>query len=282
MLNGLEERDNFSANLNYNLLLCYISFMDLNFNRKLAIGYKSGSQISRVVTEDWVEHNMFCPICGARILNHYEANKPVADFFCDECKSDFELKSKESKNANIGNKITDGAYATMIDRITSLKNPHLFVMTYYNWAVNNLLIIPNYFFVPDIIEKRQPLKETARRAGWIGCNIEIGKIPDSGKIFIIKNSQQEDKFKVIDLYQRTLTLQTKRIENRGWLLDVLKCVERIPTDNFKLDDVYVFAKELKRKHPDNNYVHDKIRQQLQYLRDKGFIKFTSRGHYQKI
>lgn len=256
--------------------------MDLRFNQSLATGYHSGSQISRVVTEDWVARNMFCPVCGAPILGHYKANKPVADFFCDDCKSDFELKSKKSETAVISHKIGDGAYATMIERITSLRNPHLFIMTYANWQVNNLLLIPNYFFVPNIIEKRPPLKETAKRAGWIGCNIEIGNIPESGKIFIVRNSRQEDKSRVVDQYQRTLSLQTSKIESRGWLMDVLRCVERIPNDDFRLDEVYVFADELQRKHPENNFVHDKIRQQLQYLRDKGFIHFTTRGNYRKI
>ena len=256
--------------------------MDLHFNQNLATGYHSGSQISRVVTEDWVARNMFCPVCGAPVLEHYEANKPVADFFCDDCKSDFELKSKESKTAVIGHKIADGAYTTMIERITSLRNPHLFVMTYANWQVNNLLIIPNYFFVPDIIEKRKPLAETARRAGWVGCNIEIGNIPESGKIFIIKNSRQEDKSHVIDQYQRTLSLQKSKIDTRGWLMDVLKCVERIPNDEFTIKDMYTFVDELQKKHPDNNTVPDKIRQQLQFLRDKGFIQFFGGGRYKKI
>ena len=223
--------------------------MDLHFNTNIAVGYKSGSQITRVLTEDWVSRNLFCPVCGAQVLVHYEANKPVADFYCEDCKSDFELKSKESKTAQIGHKIADGAYRTMIERITSLHNPHLFVMTYNNWEVNNLLLIPNYFFVPSIIEKRPPLKETARRAGWIGCNIEIGNIPDSGKIFIIRNSKQEDKAKVIDLYQRTLSLRTTKIDSRGWLLDVLRCIERIPNSDFCLNDVYAYTEELQEKHP---------------------------------
>lgn len=253
--------------------------MDLHFNQSLATGYRSSSQISRVITEDWVARNMFCPVCGAPVLGHYEANKPVADFFCDDCKSDFELKSKKT---TIGHKITDGAYTTMIERITSLRNPHLFVMTYANWQVNNLLLIPKYFFVPNIIEKRKPLADTARRAGWTGCNIKIGNIPESGKIFIIRNSQVEDKSKVVDLYQRTLSLQNSKIESRGWLMDVLKCVERIPYDDFGTKEIYAFEKELQNKHPDNNCVKDKIRQQLQYLRDKGFIQFVERGRYRKI
>ena len=99
--------------------------MNLRFDTSLAVGYHSGSQISRVVTEDWVARNMFCPVCGAPVLGHYEANKPVADFFCDDCKSDFELKSKESKTATIGHKIADGAYSTMIEPVTSSSSlPH--------------------------------------------------------------------------------------------------------------------------------------------------------------
>lgn len=151
--------------------------MDLSFNHSLASGYHSGSQISRVLTEDWMARNMFCPVCGAPMLGHYKANKLVADFFCNGCRSVFELKNKQSKTAVVSNKIADDTYTTMIEKITSFCNPHLFVMTYANWQVNNLLLIPNYFFVPDIIEKRPPLKETARLTGWIGYKIEIGNIP---------------------------------------------------------------------------------------------------------
>ncbi len=256
--------------------------MDLSFNKALVSGYKSNSQIARILTEDWVGRNLFCPICGAPILAHYVANRPVADFFCDTCKSDFELKSKESKKGIVGNKISDGAYKTMIDRITSFENPHLLVMTYANWAVNNLLLIPKYFFVPDIIEKRPPLKDTARRAGWIGCNIEIGNIPNSGKIFIIKNGIQSDRQKIIDQYQQVSLLQTSQLESRGWLMDILKIVEQIPTNEFRLNEVYRFVDELKQKHPTNNFIEEKIRQQLQLLRDKGFIQFTARGQYRKL
>lgn len=256
--------------------------MDLHFNLEVATNYKNASQMARVMTEEWVSRNVFCPVCGAPILGHYEANKPVADFFCHDCKSDFELKSQESRTARIGRKITDGAYDKMIERITSLRNPHLFVMTYHNWSVSNLLLIPKHFFVPGIIEKRQPLRATARRAGWVGCNIEIGNVPESGRIFIVRNGKQEDKAKVLDLYQRALTLRRVNIESRGWLLDVLRCVEQLQKDDFCLDEVYAFAPELQRKHPENNFVRDKIRQQLQALRDKGFIRFTSRGYYQKV
>ena len=139
--------------------------MNLHFDKGISEHYKSASQIARILTEDWLAKNMFCPICGTSLLNQYVANKPVADFYCNSCHSDFELKSYESKAGNVKHKITDGAFRTMIERITSLKNPNLFVMSYADMEVNNLILIPNFFFTPDIIEQRSPLKDTARRAG---------------------------------------------------------------------------------------------------------------------
>lgn len=257
-------------------------YMDLSFDKSLSMGYSSGSQISRILTEGWMLANMYCPACGAPILRQYGANKPVADFYCENCASDFELKSKESIKGTIGATIADGAYSTMIERITSFRNPNLFVLTYAHWAVNNLIIIPNHFFTPSIIIKRPPLKETAKRAGWVGCNIRIHDVPDSGKISIIKDGQLEDKAKVVDLYQRSLQLKTEKIESRGWLFDVLRCIDKIKSDTFTLSQVYAFADLLQTRHPDNNYVKEKIRQQLQVLRDRGFIEFTTRGKYKKL
>ena len=59
-------------------------------------------------------------------------------------------------------------------------------------------------------------------------------------------------------------------------------MDLIPSTTFKLEDVYAFENTLKIKYPNNNYIKDKIRQQLQILRDKGVIEFVSRGIYKKI
>ena len=40
-----------------------------------------------------------------------------------------------------------------------------------------------------------------------------------------------------------------------------------PTSEFTNEDVYAFASELEKLHPNNRHVRDKIRQQLQILRD---------------
>ena len=96
--------------------------MQLNLDYSLCEEYKSNTQKMRVATEKWVEQNMFCPICGRPHLHHYTANKPVADFCCEECKNDFELKSKNQDS--LGKIINDGAYDTMMTRLNDLQHPY--------------------------------------------------------------------------------------------------------------------------------------------------------------
>ncbi len=205
---------------------------------------------------------------------------PVADLQCDNCGEIYELKSKQGK---IGNKINDGAYATMLKRINSSSNPDLFIMSYSkDYQVTDLILIPKFFFVESIIEKRKPLAPTARRADWVGCNIIFGDVPTQGKMRIIENQKIYDTKKIIESYAQIKRLQTDNLESRGWLIDVLNCVNKISTSDFSLQDVYAFTEQLQEKHINNHNIEAKIRQQLQILKDKGFIEFTTRGHYKKL
>lgn len=254
--------------------------MNLTFNTNLANGYRSNSQIARRLTEDWVLNNSYCPNCGEIPLMEFENNRPVADFYCKKCSEEFELKSKSGK---LSSTITDGAYSTMIERINSHNNPNFFFLTYTKqWTVNDFLIIPKQFFTPEIIIKRPPLAENARRAGWVGCNIDISKVAETGKVFLIKSTKVIDAKIVTESFNRTLFLREKSNETKGWILDIMNCIDSIKKDSFSLEDVYKFENVLKEKHPNNNFVKDKVRQQLQVLRDKGIIEFTSRGNYKKI
>ena len=64
-------------------------------------------------------------------------------------------------------------------------------------------------------------------------------------------------------------------------MDVLNCVNAISSAEFTLNEMYSFENELKIKHPQNNNIKPKIRQQLQFLRDMGFIEFLGNGIYRK-
>lgn len=258
------------------------TFMGINFNlnQDLAVGYRSNSQKIRVMSESWVAYNIFCPICGNAHISNLPNNMPVSDFKCDVCGAIYELKSKKGR---IGNKIVAGAYATMMERITSENSPDLFLMEYSDdLQVLNLVLVPRYFFVPAIIEKRKPLSETAHRAGWTGCNILYSEIPEQGKITIIKDQILADQQLVMEKYAKAKELKTGSLESRGWLLDVLSCVNAIPTTDFSLQEMYQYKDILQAKHKDNHNIEAKIRQKLQILRKKGFIQFLGRGQYRKI
>jgi len=71
--------------------------------------------------------NIFCPSCGNIKLNEFKNNAPVADFYCNNCSSEFGLKSKKDF---LSKKIVDGAYNTMIERINSENNPNFFFLNY--------------------------------------------------------------------------------------------------------------------------------------------------------
>jgi len=253
--------------------------MKLTFDAALADPYKSQSQKIRVLTEKWVADSIFCPNCGHVDLGRYARNKPVGDFFCGNCREDYELKSKKD---SMGRKVVDGAYRTMIERLTSSSNPNFFLLNYDlpSFEVTNFFVIPKHFFVPEIIEKRKPLSPSARRAGFTGCNIVLTGIPQSGRIFFVRDKRVQQKENVLAAWKRTLFLrEEKEISAKGWLLDVMRCIDKLGKKEFALDDVYVFENELSQLHPDNKHVKDKIRQQLQVLRDKGYLEFRSKGHY---
>lgn len=253
--------------------------MNLCFPISLGQSYTSNRQKIRVLSEQWVADTLFCPCCGHDSVSHMPNNAPVADFYCPHCHAIFELKSTAKK---FGKKIVDGAYHTMMDRITSNKNPSLLLLTYEDYVVTNLELIPSYFFTPDLIEKRKPLPETAVRSGWTGCSILYSHIPRQGKISIIKNCIVQNKQEVLNNYAHSRLLQLDTVDKRSWLFDVLECINSIDKEYFSLHDVYAFIDRLTYKHPQNNHIQAKIRQQLQVLRDKGMITFTNRGQYKKL
>lgn len=254
--------------------------MNLYFDRTLAEKYTSRSQMARVLTGTWAKANMYCPRCGYPQLTRFQNNCKVADFFCNECKNEYELKSR---NGDIGHKIMDGAYDTFVQRITSANNPDFFVMSYdlSELRVNNLWVVPKYFFTPSIVEKRKKLSSEARRAGWIGCNILFDEVPEQGKIYVVRNGVPINVDDVVESVKKSSQLETANLDARGWLLDTLNCVNKISKEVFSLKEIYQFENELKARHPENKNIQAKIRQQLQILRDKGCLEFLERGVYRK-
>ncbi len=254
--------------------------MDLHlFNESIFRRYKSNSQRIRRLSEDWFEEQMYCPACKCDNLESFQNNTPVADFYCPKCMSQFQLKSQSNP---FGNRILDGAYSKMIESIHKGDQPHFFLLHYTlnDWSVLNLEVIPNYFFSESIIEKRKPLAPTARRAGWVGCNLLLSRIPEDGRIQTITDSIIHESKEVRTNWLKVSFLKNQKSPSRGWITDIMWCIKDLDKKEFTLDEIYSYKNHLAKLHPLNKNIKPKIRQQLQFLRDKKYLKFLGSGEYQ--
>jgi type II restriction enzyme len=171
----------------------------------------------------------------------------------------------------------------MLRAIRADRTPNLLLLQYSNtWRVQNLLLVPRMFFTESVVQKRRPLGPTARRAGWIGCNILLGEIPLDGKIPMISVGVPVRKDRVREQFSRVNQLANIPPAVRGWTLDVLRVVRELSKPEFTLQELYAFEAQLKALHPQNENVRPKMRQQLQVLRDLGLLRFGAPGNYRVV
>jgi type II restriction enzyme len=240
--------------------------------------YRSASQRARIGTEAWGASNLFCLACDSPRLSERARNCPATDFVCPVCGSRYELKSQSRP---FGTKILDSAYSQMKKAIVEDRTPNLFALEYdiQRWIVRTVVLIPRFAFTLSAVERRKPLAPTARRAGWVGCNILLNRIPEDARICLVKDGVRNSPADARRAYERLRPLEDSRVEVRGWTLDVLQLIRCLRKTDFKLNEIYSHAAILAKLHPHNAHVHAKIRQQLQLLRDLGLIAFLGRGCY---
>ncbi len=228
-----------------------------------------------------MRNQLYCPFCGSDRLMKFENNRPAADFFCPQCNEQYELKSKNGKESDV---ILGGSYHALVQRIESETSPNLLLMFYSGSEprIDNLLVIPKYFLTTDIVQRRKPLSSSARRAGWIGCNLRLDRLPIESKTYIVKNGVEIAKAQVLASVKGANFVASVSLDQRGWLFETMMCIQRIPQDEFSIADVYAFAEELAVKYPRNHFIQAKLRQQLQLLRDVSYIEFLGKGRYRKI
>ena len=252
--------------------------MNLLLPWTIAATYRSPSQRVRVTTERWVEENLFCPSCFSSILKTPN-NTRVLDFLCSRCGLSFELKSKKG---HFGHKVVDGAYSSMMNIVTNNTQPNFFFLGYNeDHLVENLFLVPKRFIISEIIERRKPLQEHARRAGWTGCNLNLSLIPREGRIFYIKERQIATQNIVRTQWNQTAFLDSVSRTSRSWLIVTMNCIDKIGEPVFTIEEVYKFVPKLQMLFPRNRNIKAKLRQQLQVLRDRKWLTFLGDGIYQK-
>jgi type II restriction enzyme len=249
----------------------------LQCEENLALGYKSPTQIARVVTENWCAANLYCAGCRAESLNQARANAQAIDFYCNICDEKYQLKSQKHLNLSC---ITDGAYNAMLAAVKKNSAPNLLILNYSpEWIVKSLFLVPSLFFTASVLQRRPPLSAAARRAGWVGCNIILSGVPDEAKISVVKDGTIASPRIVRQKFAEYQSFASLDWELRGWTLDVLQILRQLG-DRFTLRQVYEHELSLARLHPANKNVRAKIRQQLQVLRDLGFLRFIGNGCYE--
>jgi type II restriction enzyme len=245
-----------------------------------AAGYTSGSQIARRVTEEWGASNLYCASCESDSLSRAPCNTKAVDFVCPNCSASYQLKARRRWNPH---RVADAAYSSMLDVVMSDRVPNLLVMQYsHAYSVQNLMLVPSFFFAPTAVEKRRPLAATARRAGWVGCNILLDAIATQGKVRLVVEGSSECPAEIRRKYAALRPLAALDVRVRGWTLDVLRIVQNMPNDQFTLADAYKQESRLAALHPSNRNIRAKIRQQLQILRDLGFLAFEGHGNYKRM
>jgi type II restriction enzyme len=254
--------------------------MILDMACAVATGYTSGCQITRRISEEWGAANLFCAACESDRITRAPTNTKAVDFFCPRCAAGYQLKAGRRWNER---RLPDGAYTAMMAAVNSDNVPNLLVLQYTpSWRVHNLMLIPSFLFNSSAIEKRKPLSATARRAGWVGCNILLSAMPDFGKLRIVDSGSIRIPSLVRERYHRLHPLANVAPTVRGWTLDVLRIVQSLGHSQFILADVYRQESNLSVLHPGNRNIRAKIRQQLQILRKLKIIEFLGSGHYRLL
>lgn len=260
--------------------------MDLNLDFSVAGGLKSSSQITRRITEAWAGNNLFCLACAADRLHAEPNNTPVGDFVCPQCAAAYQLKGKDGEH---GNRVANSAYQPKIDAIRENRMPNYAFLEFSRAAgtVANLFVVPGHFITGSVVLRRNPLKATARRAGWVGSHILLSKIPAEGRIAVVSEGVPIDREVVRANWRRFQFLKSDRRASGGWGADVLAAVRQLQSDtgqkDFTLQEFYArFGEGLAEQHPDNRNVNARIRRQLQLLRDNNILEFRGPGRYRII
>lgn len=240
--------------------------------------YKSASQWARCFTEAWWAQRGYCFDCSAERVRQMPGNNPACDFMCDSCGHCYELKATQKRHLQ---RVVDGAHDAMMAAIAARNAPTFLLMKYSrDEDVSQISTIHRVFITDEAIFKRKPLPPTAKRHGWVGCNIILTAIPPEAKIGVLTNGKFVDREMVREQFAAISGLSRRTTESIGWMAAILTRVHSLTSQKFALHDLDPFIPELQQMFPNNHYVPEKIRQQLQVLRDAGLVRFLGKGHYE--
>jgi type II restriction enzyme len=150
------------------------------------------------------------------------------------------------------------------------------------WQIQGLTAIHHMFLRPDVIERRKPLSPGARRAGWVGCNIRLDLMAPDAQIQVVHLRELLSQELVRDRFRKFGRLKSIPVSSRGWATLTLRIVRSLNRSEFTLREFYEKERLFAASYPGNNNIRAKMRQQLQVLRDLGFLQFCGGGAYRVL
>jgi type II restriction enzyme len=258
--------------------------VDLGLDWSLTAGYESPRQQARVLSEGWARREMYCLACESPRLEPTVGNTRARDFSCPnpECREPYELKVAQRP---FRSSVVDGAFDSMLETVRGGRAPNLLLLHYDLVArrVVELDAIHRTLLTPScVVRRRAPLPPGTHRAGWLGCSLRLGELASDARVPIVRQGMGRSVATVRAEWARFQFLVNLEPAERGWLGDVLACVDRLrPGGPFSLQDLYAFKEELGFRHPGNRNIEPKIRQQLQVLVRAGRLERLSPGRYSR-
>lgn len=251
--------------------------MNLQLTSSLAVDYHGATQIARVLSEDWFAREGYCLSCLHRPMSRLVDNTAVADFRCPSCAEPYQLKAR---SVPFGSIVADGAYHTFHDAVAGGSAPNLLLLHYdrARSEVLDLFTVHRKLLSPLAIIQRKPLSPSARRHGWVGCNLDLGSLPSGALIPMVQGGRALEERSVHAQWTRFADLEDP-VGDAGWLRDTLTCIQKLGRAEFRLTDLYAFDWDLAALHPNNRHIRPKIRQQLQLLCAKGLLVRVRPGVY---
>lgn len=180
--------------------------------------------------------------------------------------------------------VQDGGYDSMMRQITAANAPALMLLHYSpHWCVERLIAVHPVFLTPDVIQKRNKphLRPGTGKPYWM-CSLDLIRVPPDGKILLVADGSVSDEAEVRTAFRESKRFEDVPLQKRGWPALVLAEVRRLGKREFCLDDLYAREAAMHAAYPENSHVRPKIRQQLQVLRDLGYIEFLAPGQYRVL
>lgn len=264
--------------------------MDTSLNAALpthlCVQYKSNSQRARVCTESWALDNLFCPNCGGSLLPATNGTS-VYDFSCPDCCERYQLKgerrAKSYKSLESCKRVLGAEYRTTLNSVEKGSHPSFLLLKYDDekMVVLDIAFIHRSCITMSCLSARKPLAPTARRAGWQGVSFLLDRIPTVGWIPVMVAGVPVQKSDVITSCSSAQKMLSRSLNSRNWPADMLCCIDQLGIQ-FRIDEAYQFEAHLASLHPENKRVREKIRRQLQSLRDLGMLHFDGNGVYRRL